>query len=148
MGRTNQKQRERSDVTRRVKGQGAAGPDQTVENEAVRCDAPAGDDGERDGTGYNSGTRATDRQIEVLREVVAFRDAFGASPTVRELGEALDIRSTNGVKDHLAALERKGLLHYPMGRGKARGMMPTEAGQMLADDAIARCNEARGVDAA
>lgn len=127
---------------------GVLGPDETVETEAVRCDAPVGDDGERGTTGYNSGTHATDRQLEVLREVAAFRGAFGTSPTVRELGEALDIKSTNGVKDHLVALERKGLLHYPLGRNKARGMMPTDEGQRVADEEIARYNEARGVDAA
>lgn len=148
MSRTKQKTNNpaRRDATCQTSG--GFGPDETVETEVVRCDAPVGDDGERGTTGYNSGTRATDRQIEVLREVAAFRDAFGASPTVRELGEALDIRSTNGVKDHLVALERKGLLHYPLGRGKARGMMPTEAGRALADAEIARYNEARGVDAA
>ena len=31
-------------------------------------------------------------------------------PTLREIGEVMGIRSTNGVNDHLRALERKGRL--------------------------------------
>lgn len=38
------------------------------------------------------------------------RAARGYSPTIREIGDALDIKSTNGVNDHLKALERKGCL--------------------------------------
>jgi repressor LexA len=35
----------------------------------------------------------------------------GYPPTLREIGEHFRIRSTNGVNDHLKALERKGYLH-------------------------------------
>src|SRR2546428_4172888 len=34
----------------------------------------------------------------------------GYPPTLREIGEHMKIRSTNGVNDHLKALERKGYL--------------------------------------
>ena len=34
----------------------------------------------------------------------------GYPPTLREIGEHMGIRSTNGVNDHLRALERKGYL--------------------------------------
>lgn len=52
----------------------------------------------------------TSRQAECLRVVtrsIAFR---GYPPTLREIGDAMGIRSTNGINDHLKALERKGYL--------------------------------------
>jgi hypothetical protein len=63
----------------------------------------------------------TDRQAEVLRFVVTFQRRNGCAPTLREIGNALDIRSTNGVNDHLLALERKGAIRR---RGmKSRGIV-------------------------
>ena len=55
-------------------------------------------------------TGLTDRQLEVLRFIAREIEERGYPPTIREIGEALDIRSTNGVNDHLKALERKGYL--------------------------------------
>lgn len=52
----------------------------------------------------------TDRQQQVLsyiRESIIDR---GYPPTLREIGAHMGIRSTNGVNDHLRALERKGYL--------------------------------------
>ena len=52
----------------------------------------------------------TERQERVLAEIrKSIRDR-GYPPTLREIGEAMGIRSTNGVNDHLRALERKGFL--------------------------------------
>ncbi len=66
----------------------------------------------------------TDRQLEVLRFIAEQIEDHGYPPTIREIGEALDIRSTNGVNDHLKALERKGFLQRdPV---KSRAVMPTE----------------------
>jgi repressor LexA len=67
----------------------------------------------------------TDRQLEVLRFIAQQIEECGYPPTIREIGEALDIRSTNGVNDHLKALERKGYLtRDPV---KSRALIPTEA---------------------
>ncbi len=67
----------------------------------------------------------TDRQLEVLRFIAQQIEEAGYPPTIREIGEALDIRSTNGVNDHLKALERKGYLtRDPV---KSRALIPTEA---------------------
>lgn len=67
----------------------------------------------------------TDRQLEVLRFIVHQIEELGYPPTIREIGEALDIRSTNGVNDHLKALERKGYLaRDPV---KSRALIPTSA---------------------
>lgn len=50
------------------------------------------------------------RQKELLDFIAAYTDQRGVPPTLREIGEALGIRSTNGVSDHLKALVRKGYL--------------------------------------
>ena len=52
----------------------------------------------------------TARQTEVLDFIQRTIDDLGYPPTVREIGEHLGIRSTNGVADHLKALKRKGYL--------------------------------------
>ncbi len=43
--------------------------------------------------------------LDFIRESIADR---GYPPTLREIGARMGIRSTNGVNDHLRALERKG----------------------------------------
>ncbi len=53
---------------------------------------------------------ATERQHEVLTTIYRYINNHGYAPTLRELGGALGIRSTNGVNDHLQALVRKGLI--------------------------------------
>lgn len=57
----------------------------------------------------------TDRQREILDFIRFFIASRGYPPTVREIGAEFDIRSTNGVADHLASLERKGYLHRGVG---------------------------------
>ncbi len=52
----------------------------------------------------------TDRQKEVFDFIQDRIRAWGYPPTIREIGEHLGIRSTNGVADHLKALKRKGYL--------------------------------------
>jgi repressor LexA len=55
-------------------------------------------------------TKLTKRQAMVLDAIAQHIQDFGYPPTIREIGDILDIRSTNGVNDHLKALERKGYL--------------------------------------
>ncbi len=52
----------------------------------------------------------TDRQKEVLGFIQKSIEGRGYPPTLREIGEHMGIRSTNGVNDHLKALEKKGYL--------------------------------------
>lgn len=54
--------------------------------------------------------RLTPRQREVLDFIERRTAESGAPPTVREIGQALGIWSTNAVAGHLAALERHGVL--------------------------------------
>lgn len=52
----------------------------------------------------------TDRQQQVLHYIRQSITERGYPPTLREIGAHMGIRSTNGVNDHLRALERKGYL--------------------------------------
>jgi repressor LexA len=81
----------------------------------------------------------TDRQLEVLRFIARQIEECGYPPTIREIGEGLDIRSTNGVNDHLKALERKGYLSRdPV---KSRALIPTpQAREVLGAEARRHSN--------
>jgi repressor LexA len=52
-------------------------------------------------------TKRQEQTLEFIRRSIENR---GYPPTLREIGEHMGIRSTNGVNDHLRALERKGYL--------------------------------------
>lgn len=52
----------------------------------------------------------TQRQRDILDFISTSIDRRGYPPTLREIGEHFGIRSTNGVSDHLKALEKKGFL--------------------------------------
>ncbi|MDX2021497.1 MAG: transcriptional repressor LexA [Deltaproteobacteria bacterium] len=52
----------------------------------------------------------TDRQREILDFISQSIEGRGYPPTLREIGSHFGIRSTNGVNDHLRALEKKGYL--------------------------------------
>jgi len=52
----------------------------------------------------------TRRQEQILQFITQRIEEQGYPPTIREIGEEMGIRSTNGVNDHLKALERKGAL--------------------------------------
>lgn len=61
------------------------------------------------------GDEPTDRQREIYETMLRYQLEFGMPPTLRELCEQLDISSTNGITDHLRALEKRGLVkHRPM----------------------------------
>jgi repressor LexA len=66
----------------------------------------------------------TDRQQQVLRYIRESIQERGYPPTLREIGAHMGIRSTNGVNDHLRALERKGYLTRE--DMKSRALRPTQ----------------------
>src|SRR5260370_21879649 len=68
----------------------------------------------------------TDRQQKLLSFIKRSIQEQGYPPTIREIGEAFGIRSTNGVNDHLKALERKGYLLR--GELKSRALSVIEGG--------------------
>jgi repressor LexA len=102
----------------------------------------------------------THRQQMVLEYIRRSIHDRGYPPTLREIGAFMGIRSTNGVNDHLRALERKGYLTRedmksralrPLDApGEARGGSVGEQGDLLG--AIHRAQQAvsgiNGIDAA
>jgi repressor LexA len=66
----------------------------------------------------------TGRQADVLDSIRHHLSTKGYPPTIRELCGAIGIRSTNGVNDHLKALERKGYLTRASD-AKSRGLQLT-----------------------
>lgn len=54
--------------------------------------------------------KLTKRQREILEYIEEMITGFGKSPTIREIGEKFGISSTNGVRDHLKALMKKGYI--------------------------------------
>lgn len=65
----------------------------------------------------------TDRQQMVLDYIKESITSRGYPPTLREIGAKMGIKSTNGVNDHLRALERKGYLTRE--DMKSRALKPT-----------------------
>lgn len=69
----------------------------------------------------------TERQRDVLGHVMLFTKAKGYPPTLRELRELLGVASTQGVSDHLRALERKGAIRVDP--KVARGIVVLDPGE-------------------
>lgn len=57
----------------------------------------------------------TDRQRQLLQYIEDHLRIHGFPPSIREMAEHMDIRSTNGVNDHLKALEKKGYIQRGSG---------------------------------
>ena len=78
------------------------------------------------------------RQRDVLDFISASIEQRGVPPSYREIGDALGIRSTNGVADHVKALVRKGYLQKDdrSRRGIARGLQLTDRSRAVRDDAV------------
>lgn len=73
----------------------------------------------------------TDRQQQVLHYIRQSITERGYPPTLREIGAHMGIRSTNGVNDHLRALERKGYLTRE--DMKSRALRPVALGSKPSD---------------
>ena len=52
-----------------------------------------------------------DTQQRILDYIQNYIEVNGYSPSVREIGQAVDLKSTSTVHGHLTRLEKKGLLH-------------------------------------
>jgi repressor LexA len=74
----------------------------------------------------------TQRQREILDFISASIVERGFPPTLREIGEHFSIRSTNGVNDHLKALEKKGHLRREDLKSRAmRPVLPDGSGEVV-----------------
>ncbi len=65
----------------------------------------------------------TPRQKVVLDFIVGFIGARQYPPSIREIGTATNIRSTNGVNDHILRLQKKGWLLPRNSTMTARGLV-------------------------
>lgn len=77
------------------------------------------------------GRPITKRQADMLAFIDGFVRNHGFPPSVREIGDALGIASTNGVADHLWALERRDLIQRSGAR--ARSIVITARGRHALD---------------
>jgi repressor LexA len=73
----------------------------------------------------------TDRQNMALSFIRSSIEERGYPPTIREIGAHMGIRSTNGVNDHLKALERKG--YVVRDELKSRAIRPADMHDNLID---------------
>jgi repressor LexA len=86
----------------------------------------------------------TQRQREILDFISASIVERGFPPTLREIGEHFNIRSTNGVNDHLKALEKKGHLRREDLKSRAmRPILPDGTGEIVP---LARTRAGTGTD--
>src|SRR5690606_36165889 len=76
-------------------------------------------------------TKRQEQTLDFIRRSIEER---GYPPTLREIGEHMGIRSTNGVNDHLRALERKGYLRREDMKSRALRLVEDEAPKAAPSD--------------
>lgn len=67
--------------------------------------------------------RTSDKAQRILEYVNQFVQDNGYSPSVREIGAAVGLRSTASVSYHIQALQEKGLLQAPGSKGRKRSLV-------------------------
>ena len=67
--------------------------------------------------------RTSDKAQLIMDYVNRFIQENGYSPSVREIGAAVGLRSTASVSYHLQALQEKGLLRSPGAKGRKRALV-------------------------
>lgn len=86
----------------------------------------------------------TARQREVLDFIHLSIYGNGRPPTLREIGIALGIGSTNGVNDHLLALERKGYIKRDMATARGIRLLQNQSvNASKIDDVVEKIRYAR-----
>ena len=70
--------------------------------------------------------RTSNKAQMIVDYVNQFIQENGYSPSVREIGAAVGLRSTASVSYHLQALQEKGLLQTPGAKGRKRAIVTTQ----------------------
>lgn len=70
--------------------------------------------------------RTSNKAQMILDFVNQFVQENGYAPSVREIGAAVDLRSTASVSYHLQQLQEKGLLLAPGGKGRKRAIVTAQ----------------------
>jgi repressor LexA len=78
----------------------------------------------------------TERQQQALDFITTCLEERGYPPTLREIGEHMGIRSTNGVNDHLKALERKGYLAREVLKSRALRPIDETIAEIAAEEPV------------
>ena len=68
-------------------------------------------------------SRTSNKSEKILQFVQQFTIENGYSPSVREIGAAVGLRSTASVSYHLQALQDKGMLQSPGAKGRKRALV-------------------------
>jgi repressor LexA len=68
----------------------------------------------------------TVRQGQILEVIRSWVSRLGYPPSVREIGDAVGLKSTSSVQHQLLALQRKGYLKRDPNRPRAVGVLPAE----------------------
>lgn len=76
----------------------------------------------------------TERQKTVLGYIDSHIKQHGFPPTIREIGLHLGIKSTNGVNDHLNALQKKGFLTRAEGKSRTLQLVHSHSSDGENDD--------------
>lgn len=74
--------------------------------------------------------RTSSKQQEILEFVSTFMSENGYAPTVREIGQAVGLRSTATVSYHMAQLQQKGQLTYAANKKRAISAPAPRTGQI------------------
>src|SRR5579875_3876960 len=72
------------------------------------------------------GTMLSTRQEQVLEFVLAGVARHGYPPSIREIGDAVGLRSTSSVAYQLKVLQEKGYLQRDRGRPRTMELLPSE----------------------
>jgi repressor LexA len=67
--------------------------------------------------------KLTERQQQLLQYIEQEVSTTGVPPSIRQIGAALGISSTNGVRAHLKALEKKGYIHRNLRTSRGISML-------------------------
>ena len=79
-----------------------------------------------------------DMQAKILAYIQEIIETRGYPPSVREIGEAVGLRSTSTVHGHLTRLEKKGLLHRDAMKPRAMGLLRASSYTEALDDSCVR----------
>lgn len=70
--------------------------------------------------------RSSDKSEKIIEFIRQFTQENGFSPSIREIGAAVGLRSTASVSYHLQQLQEKGLLLSPGSKGIKRALVTTQ----------------------
>ncbi len=74
--------------------------------------------------------RTSTKQEEILRYINHFITQHGYAPSVREIGAAVNLRSTASVSYHMSQLREKGLIAFDSGKKRALSSLSPKGSQI------------------